>query len=206
MHYLNLASNVYDDSPIFIQWEIGVIVADCIIALITGTAALWVLFRFLSVYPGSELLRNLCALVFTIAKCAVHYTGATAAKYVYDSSRTPIKYSGAIMNGKQTVIGCLVASFFCSWIIVMLIFSDLRTANILLNSQIRQAEQVILKVKADTRLVGATASIVKKYQFAKPNKSMFLASKAAACSQELVVKTQKQFTSLMVGDSVCILS
>jgi NO-binding membrane sensor protein with MHYT domain len=202
MHYVNLASNSYDGAPIFIEWNIGVIVADCLIALVAGTAALWVLFRFLSVYPGSELLRNLCAIVFTIAKCAVHYTGATAATYRYDTTHTRMKYSGVTMNNQQTVLGCLIASFFCSWIIVMLIFSDLRTSNILLNTQIRVAEQVIMKVKADTRLVGATASIVKKYKFAKPNKSMFLASKAAARSQELAAKNQMQLTSLMVGQPV----
>jgi NO-binding membrane sensor protein with MHYT domain len=204
MHYLNMVSNQYDGFPIAIEWNEGVVASSVIIAIIAATAAQWVLFRFLSIYPHSELIRNLCAVIFTIAKCAVHYTGAAAASYKLDSDYHVIKFGSALATPSHTTIGCLIAAFVSSLAIVLLVFSDLRTSNIILNIQIRKAEQVIVKMKADPRLIGATASVVQNYKFAKPNKALLLASRVEKRQVDQKVAKAAKWEELMAAESATL--
>jgi NO-binding membrane sensor protein with MHYT domain len=57
------------------KWDAGIIAVSVIIAIVASTAAFWILFRLLALYPRIELLRIACAAVASIAVNGMHYTG-----------------------------------------------------------------------------------------------------------------------------------
>ena len=173
MHYIGMDGMRFDG---VIEWNIGVIAASIIIAIVAASAAFWVLFRLLSVFNSKESLRVLSAVIFAVAKCAVHYTGMAAATY-HEGTPHALNFPSDNFSQSEAFTGALLATFFSSWCIVMLIFSDLRNSNNVLNHQISKAEDVIAKVKIDKRLVGATASIIQKYNFYRPTKASLLAGR-----------------------------
>ena len=59
-------------------YNYGIVAASVLIALIACTAAFWILYRLLSLYPHMETLRIASAVVMTIAVCGMHYTGMIA--------------------------------------------------------------------------------------------------------------------------------
>ncbi len=61
--------------PGVIRYNIGVIAASVIVAILGSISAFWTLFRLLSIYPQKEILRVNCALFLTVAKCGMHYIG-----------------------------------------------------------------------------------------------------------------------------------
>mmetsp|Transcript_20919 Transcript_20919/g.21597 ORF Transcript_20919/g.21597 Transcript_20919/m.21597 type:complete len:308 (-) Transcript_20919:98-1021(-) len=83
MHYIGMMAV---STKAKVHWDIGVISASIIIALIASCAAYWILFRLLALFPSMEIVRLVSAIVMTIAVCAVHYTGMSAAHYTYDES------------------------------------------------------------------------------------------------------------------------
>ncbi len=58
-----------------IVWDEGIIAASILIALVASTAAFWILFRLLSLYPHMEVLRLASAFIMALAVCGMHYTG-----------------------------------------------------------------------------------------------------------------------------------
>ncbi len=58
-----------------IAWDSGIIASSIVIALVASTAAFWILFRLLSLYPQKEVLRLGSAAIMTIAVCGMHYVG-----------------------------------------------------------------------------------------------------------------------------------
>ena len=58
-----------------IVWSPGVIFASAVLAIVASSAAFWIQFRLLSLFPASELLKLLSAFVMAVAVCAVHNTG-----------------------------------------------------------------------------------------------------------------------------------
>lgn len=160
MHYVGMEGLMFKG---IIKWDAGIVTASVLIAIVAAIAAFWVLFRFLSTFCEQESLRVVAAVIFTIAKCGMHYTGMAAASYFVDTDMLQVDhFPSASISQNQVLIGALAASFIASWMIIMLIFSDLRLSNQILNAQIYKAEDVIGKVKMDVRIVVATASIVKK--------------------------------------------
>ena len=61
-----------------IRYNYGIVAASVLIALIACTAAFWILYRLLSLYPNKEILRIASAITMTIAICGMHYTGKIA--------------------------------------------------------------------------------------------------------------------------------
>jgi NO-binding membrane sensor protein with MHYT domain len=72
MHYLGMWAMSLDG---VVVWNEGIITSSIIIALVASTAAFWILFRLLSLYPHLEVLRLTSAAVMAIAVCGMHYTG-----------------------------------------------------------------------------------------------------------------------------------
>ena len=72
MHYIGMGAVVFEG---YIKWNIGIVVASLLIALVAATAGFWMLFRLLSLFPYVELLRGVCALIITAAVNGMHYTG-----------------------------------------------------------------------------------------------------------------------------------
>ena len=58
----------------------------CSVAFATSFAAYWTQFRLLLIYPDKENLRIASAFTIAIAVCGMHYTGMTAADFVFDPS------------------------------------------------------------------------------------------------------------------------
>ncbi len=72
MHYLGMWAMSFEGH---IVWDEGVIASSIVIALVASTAAFWILFRLLSLYPHMEILRIASSLVMALAVCGMHYTG-----------------------------------------------------------------------------------------------------------------------------------
>ena len=58
-----------------IKWNPGIVAASVIIAIIAASAAYWILFRLLSLFPDLEVLRIACAVIMSLAVNGMHYTG-----------------------------------------------------------------------------------------------------------------------------------
>ena len=74
MHYLGMFGlKIYG----FITWDMALVAASMLIAVVAATAALWLAFN------SKTLARRLAAsVVMGIAVCAMHYTGMAAAEFV----------------------------------------------------------------------------------------------------------------------------
>jgi len=64
MHYLGMQAVVLDA---VIVWHSGIVAASVIIAIVAATAAYWILFRLLALYPQVEALRLLSSIVAAVA-------------------------------------------------------------------------------------------------------------------------------------------
>ena len=80
MHYIGMMAMVFDGT---ILWDGGIVAASVLIALVAATAALWIMFRLLAMFPNIELLRVACAGVAAVAVNGMHYTGMAAATFHY---------------------------------------------------------------------------------------------------------------------------
>jgi NO-binding membrane sensor protein with MHYT domain len=83
MHYLGMWAISFEGH---IVWDEGVIASSIIIALVASTAAFWILFRLLSLYPQMEILRIVSSLVMALAVCGMHYTGMYVSKAFFRNS------------------------------------------------------------------------------------------------------------------------
>jgi NO-binding membrane sensor protein with MHYT domain len=165
MHYVGVMGMEFGGE---IVYDVGILTASCLIAVVAAIAAFWILFRLLSIYPRMESLRVVSSLVFTIAKCGMHYTGMAAARFYIPAGHPPPSDPSATLLSQQEIMsGALVATFIVSWSIIMLIFSDLRQSNNLLNHQVMIAERAIYDAKHDKSVVMLNYSI-SKYAFVKP--------------------------------------
>ena len=72
MHYIGMQAIVLDAR---IEWNYGVVAASVIIAIVAATAAYWILFRLLALYPQIEVLRLASSIVAAVAVNGMHYTG-----------------------------------------------------------------------------------------------------------------------------------
>jgi NO-binding membrane sensor protein with MHYT domain len=141
MHYIGMYAMVF---PGHIVWDAGIIAASCIIAFIASTAAFWILFRLLSIYPNKENLRILCALTMAIAVCGMHYCGMGAAKMVLEPHK-PVEYVSSFSR-----LDCYEVGIVCAALVLlfttMFALSDLRNSVIKLSYEISRADQLILHI------------------------------------------------------------
>ena len=72
MHYVGMQAVVLDAR---IEWNYGVVAASVIIAIVAATAAYWILFRLLALYPQIEVLRLASSIIAAVAVNGMHYTG-----------------------------------------------------------------------------------------------------------------------------------
>jgi len=125
-----------------IVWSPGVIFASAVLAIVASSAAFWIQFRLLSLFPASELLKLLSAFVMAVAVCAVHnsgvvitrrlvanpdnvivnyawYIGMAAALFTYDASVTVV--TATSVKSDTAFYAALVAALMLAWIIIMVI-------------------------------------------------------------------------------------
>ncbi len=128
MHYLGMWAIAIPE--VTVVWDIGIIAVSILIALIASTAAFWILFRLLSLFPKYESLRVASALVMTIAVCGMHYTGMAAATFHYhDSADFQLNALNRIgVFGKQAAFnGSLGAAIAFCFLLMICAFADFRT-------------------------------------------------------------------------------
>jgi NO-binding membrane sensor protein with MHYT domain len=121
MHYIGMKAMVFDG---YIRWNIGIISASVIIALVAGSAALWILFRLLALFPEVELLRFASAIIMAVAVNGMHYTGMAAGTFVHDPTIHP-SLDGTV-DQSTAVLASLVSAAIFLWITFILASADLR--------------------------------------------------------------------------------
>lgn len=124
MHYIGMVAVV---SSVTIQWNIGVVFASVVIAIIAACAAFWILFRLLALYPEYESLRIASALIATAAVCGMHYVGMAAATYkLRENGSVDHETLGGETDSETAVMTALGSSMIFSFTVVMVMFSEKR--------------------------------------------------------------------------------
>jgi NO-binding membrane sensor protein with MHYT domain len=121
MHYLGMKSMVF---PGHLSFNAGIVTASVIIAVTASIAALWILFRFLAIYPELESLRIASGLVMALAVNGMHYTGMAAGQFIYDPTEGTNDYDTLSVDG-AVLLGLIWTVTFI-WIVFMAILADLR--------------------------------------------------------------------------------
>ena len=138
MHYIGMSAVVLDAELV---WEPGIVAASVLIAIVAATAAYWILFRLLALYPQIELLRLASSIVAAVAVNGMHYTGMAAATYVYKPGEAA-KTTVGTMDSNTAVIGAIVASMVFLWIVVLLVLADVRSWFYRAANTVRMADKV----------------------------------------------------------------
>ncbi|KAF4045430.1 Bacterial signaling protein N terminal repeat domain-containing protein [Phytophthora infestans] len=122
MHYLGMmAQRTHADMTL----TAGLVVLSVLIAFFTATAAFWILFRALTFFQDSELLRLGSALTMGIAVCGTHYSGMGAASYTFNAEG--MGDGGLVMKGSQAAILASHGSLlFCYWVMTWSVASSVR--------------------------------------------------------------------------------
>jgi NO-binding membrane sensor protein with MHYT domain len=131
MHYTGMAAVNF---PGKIVWNWGIIAASLVIAIIAATAAFWILFRLLSIYPKKESLRIASALIMGVAVCGMHYTGMAAARFEFDhiidgkvnAANIHHPSSSSFFSNNTMEIPTIMTSMVVLWVFVVVIMEDLR--------------------------------------------------------------------------------
>lgn len=128
MHYLGMEAIEFDGR---IKWNAGIVAASILIAITAATAAFWILFRVLSIFPGKESLRQAAAIIMTVAVCGMHYTGMAAAMMIETGVKKEQFIPSIILHREKVAVPIYVTVTLVLWGMTVLIFADLRsTANI----------------------------------------------------------------------------
>lgn len=107
MHYICMWGVAFDGHTV---WNEGVVSAAVIIALLVASAAFWILFRVLILFPRLEYLRILSAMIMMIAVNGTHYTGLSSATYTYDEGHVDRGFKNVTLVSQQdTLFGVLFA-------------------------------------------------------------------------------------------------
>ena len=122
MHYIGMMAMVFDGT---ILWDAGIVAASVLIALVAATAALWIMFRLLAMFPNIELLRVACAVVAAVAVNGMHYTGMAAATFRYFPNK-PKDFSSPVTGSNEARIGAIIAAVVFICLVFIIAVSDLR--------------------------------------------------------------------------------
>lgn len=136
MHYVGMDAIVADA---VIEWNVGIIAASVIIALVAATAGFWILFRLLALFPYVELLRVASAAIISIAVNGMHYTGMAAATFVYKEGRVASTNANWV-DQNTAILGALAGSTLFMWLIIIMCIADLRVWYYNLARIVREAD------------------------------------------------------------------
>jgi hypothetical protein len=140
MHYIGMVAMQFNGSII---WNKGIIAASVLIAIIASTAAYWILFRLLVVFPSMEVLRVASAVIAAIAVNGMHYTGMAAATFVIGDSACQyasgngrndasspcginIAYPHNLVPQLTAMYGAIVSGIVISFVALAFALNDLR--------------------------------------------------------------------------------
>jgi NO-binding membrane sensor protein with MHYT domain len=139
MHYIGMLAMTADMK---VHWNGGVVFASVLIAVVAATAAFWILFRLLALYPTYESLRFLSSLVAGIAVCGMHYTGMLAATYTVqpDPDRSLL---GPTMTSDDANAVALTIGVVITWGASMAAQAELRTWHSYVHGRLKAARKVL---------------------------------------------------------------
>mmetsp|Transcript_9141 Transcript_9141/g.15139 ORF Transcript_9141/g.15139 Transcript_9141/m.15139 type:complete len:434 (-) Transcript_9141:244-1545(-) len=149
MHYVGMVAMKFDGH---IRWNPGIVAASIIIAFTAATAAFWILFRLLSIYPNKEVYRLACSLVMSIAVCGMHYTGMLAASFEYSSAKNESQGAGfqdplGEKHQRELFIVGLVFASVTSIVALVLPIADLRFSVLKLAYELSRVDDVVLNLR-----------------------------------------------------------
>ena len=122
MHYIGMMAMVFDG---YMEWSAGIVAASCLIALVAATAALWIMFRLLAMFPNWEVLRFVCAVVMAIAVNGMHYTGMAAATFKYEAGKAANSHHFLVGVQLAVMVALIVSVLFICFVFIIAV-SDLR--------------------------------------------------------------------------------
>ena len=149
MHYIGLASIVFDGE---LEYNAGIVFVSVVIAVVAASAAYWILFRLLAIYPYMESLRIASAIIAMIAVNGMHYTGMAAATFYYVEGKSSTVYhrlyaGETVVSETQVFYGSIVASLLLLWAISMAIFADLRSWFYSSSLTVRRTDELFAAVR-----------------------------------------------------------
>lgn len=142
MHYLGMVAMIFDGR---IVWNPAIVFASVLVAIVAATAAFWIFFRLLSIFPEMEVLRLVSAVIMGIAVCGMHYTGMTAATYVYADEFQPVVRRDMLhdnMDNKQSYSSALIGANLMLWMIAMYMIWNSRVQHQRQSKLLQQADQM----------------------------------------------------------------
>lgn len=155
MHYLGMEAI---EAKVHTSWDPCVVAASVIIAIVAATAAFWILFRLLSLYPEVELLRIVSAVAMTIAVCGMHYTGMAAATYEYDPRTYKHLPNTIHISREESVFIALAAGLGFSWLMTMITQTDLRVRHVRTAVFINRVDEILRSARG---IPGITSTFTK---------------------------------------------
>lgn len=134
MHYVGMIAMM---GPFEMHWNYGLVMLSVCIACVAATAAFWILFRLLALYPRKEWLRISSAATLSMAVCGMHYTAAAAASFEYSNNADKSRYHRWYVDANQAVMIAVVGGLTANWFMTLLNLSDLRSWHYSLASSLR---------------------------------------------------------------------
>eukprot|EP00596_Hydrurales_sp_CCMP1899_P000980 CAMPEP_0119049768 /NCGR_PEP_ID=MMETSP1177-20130426/66246_1 /TAXON_ID=2985 /ORGANISM="Ochromonas sp, Strain CCMP1899" /LENGTH=294 /DNA_ID=CAMNT_0007027379 /DNA_START=577 /DNA_END=1461 /DNA_ORIENTATION=- len=167
MHYLGMMAIVIDAE---IEWNIGIVIASVLIALTAATAAYWILFRLLALYPRKEILRFASAFVAALAVCGMHFTGMAAARYVYvEGKAAKLPKDVLLVDGTLCVLGSIIASIVFLFINGLITTADLRAWYYNNDHIIRNTDKIMSNMEKVGESNPVAWKAVKNFKELRPN-------------------------------------
>ena len=128
MHYVGMMALT---AHVSMKWNPGLVIFSIGIAVVASTAAFWILFRLLPLFPNYESLRVGSSLIMAIAVCGMHYTGMMAVTYESNNDLSGYRVGSEKMSRENAYLGALISSLMLNWIFSMLIQGELRHFSLL---------------------------------------------------------------------------
>ncbi|KAJ1379572.1 hypothetical protein B484DRAFT_441035, partial [Ochromonadaceae sp. CCMP2298] len=118
-----------------------------VIACVATTAAFWILYRVLPIYPSKELFRQAAAFLMAWAVVGMHYMGMMAANFEEDETRTSrVPYGLQHMSSALQIQIGLRMTVCVALVTVMIPLADLRYSVQRLCYELSRADDMILSL------------------------------------------------------------
>jgi hypothetical protein len=152
-----MASMVFDGQ---IHWNVGLLALSVVIAMVASTAAFWILFRLLSIFPEMEWLRMASAFIMALAVNGMHYTGMVAATFVDRSGAHSQGHDlmGATVSESRSFIAVLIVANIVVWLLAHVAFSSSRESVNEKSKRLREAQEVFRRMAEATASNGQSAA------------------------------------------------
>jgi hypothetical protein len=142
---------------------------DLVSSQIASTAAYWIIFRLLALFPNVEILRTFSAVIAAFAVTGMHFTGMAAAKHVIiDGEKGGVvgrKYDiNHTISREDAFAGAIVASAMLLSGVVLLSIADLRAWFYDHTATLREIELIVNQLEKMPNHTAAYGNFLQKYR------------------------------------------